>query len=193
MVVIAPRFSLSESLMDGWRYASKTTSTLTLCTPTYSTVDTTDSASCANVLLLPFILCTRPIPSLMQVGGVQIASAGDTFFSSSVARAALFVCRREPSAFASIHGSEPSGWVRSTFISHRSVSNGWARTSFMFTLLLSATRNIWLKRFRSAFRTIFWPLIRDVFVLIVEKFSVFAPSSCHGISWMVDHRLIWSI
>ena len=27
-------FSVSESLMDGWRYASKTTSTLPLCTPT---------------------------------------------------------------------------------------------------------------------------------------------------------------
>ena len=36
----------------------------------------------------------------------------------------------------------------------------------MFTLLLSATRIIWLKRFRSAFRTIFWPFIRNVFVLM---------------------------
>ena len=33
-----------------------------------------------NVLLLPFILCTRPIPSVMQVDGVRIASAGDTFW-----------------------------------------------------------------------------------------------------------------
>ena len=41
--------------------------TLPLCAPTYSTMDKTDSASCANVLLLPFILCTRPIPSMMQV------------------------------------------------------------------------------------------------------------------------------
>ena len=39
----------------------------------------------------------------------------------------------------------------------------------MFTLLLSATRIIWLKRFRSALRTTFWPFIRDVFVLIVEN------------------------
>ena len=39
----------------------------------------------------------------------------------------------------------------------------------MFTLLLSATRIIWLKRFRSAFRAIFWPFVRDVFVLIVEN------------------------
>ena len=39
----------------------------------------------------------------------------------------------------------------------------------MFTLLLSATRIIWPERFRSAFITIFWPFIRDVFVLIVEN------------------------
>ena len=143
--------------MDGWRYASKTTSTLPLCrrsTPTYSTMGKTDSASCANVLLLPFIICTRPIQSMMQVDGVRIASAEDTFFSSSVASAALFVFRRNPSAFACAHGSGPSGW---------------ARTSFMFTHILSATRTIWLKRFRSAFRTTFWPFIPDVFVLIVEN------------------------
>ena len=82
-VVLAHRLRLSESLMDGWRYTSKTTSTLPLCPPTYSTMPNTDSVSCANVLLLPFILCTRPIPSMIQVDGVGIASAGDTFFSSS--------------------------------------------------------------------------------------------------------------
>ena len=140
--------------MDGWRYASKTTSTLPLCIPTYSTMNKTDSASCAHVLLLPFILCTIPIPSMMQVGRVRIASAGDPFFSNSVASAALFVFRRDPSAFASAHDSGP---------------RGWAMTSFMFTLLLSATRIIGLNRFRSAFRTTFWPFIRDVSVLIVEK------------------------
>ena len=47
-----------------------------------------------------------------------------------------------------------------------------ARTSFIFTLLLSATRIIWLKRFRSALRTTFWRFIRDVFVLFVlERFQ----------------------
>ena len=39
----------------------------------------------------------------------------------------------------------------------------------MFTLLLSATRIIWLKRFRCAFRTTFWPLIWYDFALIVEN------------------------
>ena len=82
--------------MDGWRYTSKTTSTLPLCPPTYSTMANTDYASCANVLLLPFILCTRPIPSMIQVGGVGMASAGDTFFSSSLASAALFVFSEGP-------------------------------------------------------------------------------------------------
>ena len=103
-----------------------------------------------------------PDPShqwLSLVGGVRIASAGNTVFSSSVASAALFVFRRDPSAFASAHGSGPSGWTR-TFV--------------MFTLLLSATRIVWLKRFRSAYRTTFWPFIWDVFVLIVENvFSLY--------------------
>ena len=71
-----------------------------------------------------------PVPSIND--GVWIASAGYTFFSSSVASAALFVFRRDPSAFASAHGSGPSGW---------------AMTSFMFTLLLSATRISWLNGF----------------------------------------------
>ena len=57
---------------------------------------------------------------MRQVDGVRIASAGDTFFSSSVASAVLFVFRRDPYAFASAHGSGPS-W--------------WASTSFTFTLI----------------------------------------------------------
>ena len=91
---------------------------------------------------------------MMQVDGVVIASAGDTVFSISLASAALFVFHRNPSAFSTVHSSGPSGC---------------ARTSFMFTLLLSATRIIWLKKFRSALRTILWPFILDVFVLIVEN------------------------
>ena len=143
--------------MDGWRYTSKTT----FCPLTYSTIDKTDSASCTNVLLLPFILCTRPIPLMIQVDGVRIVSEGDTFFSNSLANVALFVFRRDPSAFASVHGSGPSG-------------GGGGRTSFMSTLLLSATRIICLKKFRSAFRTTSWLFIRDVFVLIVENvFSLY--------------------
>ena len=165
--------------MGGWRYASKITSTLPLRTPTYSTMDKTDSASCANVLLLPFILWTRPITSMMQLHGVRIASAGDNFFSSSVASEALFVFRRDPSTVASAHGSGPSGW---------------ARTPVMFTLLLSATMIIWLKRFRFALRTTFWPFIRDVFVLIFDSFQSLLRrlvAEFHG--WWIDHRLIWSI
>ena len=92
-------------------------------------------------------------PSMMEVNGVGIASAGDTCFSSFLASAALFVFRKDQSSFASDHGSGPI-W--------------WTRTSFMFTLLLSATRTIWIKMFLSAFITTFRPFIRDVFVLIVE-------------------------
>ena len=91
---------------------------------------------------------------MIQVDGVVIASAGYTFFSISLASAALFVFHRNPSEFATVHSTG---------------SSGCARTSYMFPLLLSATRIIWLKRFRSALRTILWPFIRDVFVLIVEN------------------------
>ena len=127
---------LGFRIFDGrLTHTSKTTSTLPFWQPTYSTVDKTDSTSCANVLLLPFILCTSPIPSIIQVDGGVIASAGDTFLSISLASAALFVFHRNPSAFATVHSSG---------------SSGCARTSFMFTFLLSATRIIWLKRVRSA-------------------------------------------
>ena len=44
-VVLARRFRLSESLTDSWRHTSKTTSTLPLYLPTYSTMDKTDSAT----------------------------------------------------------------------------------------------------------------------------------------------------
>ena len=46
---------------------------------------------------------------MIQVDGVGIVSAGDTFFSNSLANVALFLFRRDPSAFASVHGSGPSG------------------------------------------------------------------------------------
>ena len=101
--------SVSESLMDGWRYASKTTSTLAPCSPTHCTMDKTYSTSCANVLLFPFIHCKRSIPSMIQVDGVGIASGGYTFFPSSLANAALFFFHRDPSAFASAHGRGPVG------------------------------------------------------------------------------------
>ena len=46
---------------------------------------------------------------MIQVDGVWIVSAGDTFFSNSLANAAMFVFRRDPYAFARVHGSGPSG------------------------------------------------------------------------------------
>ena len=100
-------------IFDGWLpywlavYVKDNINPTTLSTHN-STMAKTDAASCANVLLLPFILCTRPIPSMIHVDGVGIASAGDTFFSISLASAALFVSHRKPSAFASAHGSGPS-------------------------------------------------------------------------------------
>ena len=67
---------------------------------------------------------TRLIPSMMHFG-VGMCSVGDTFFSSSLASAALLVFRKLPSAFASDQGNGPSRW---------------ARTSLILTFLLSATR-----------------------------------------------------
>jgi len=49
------------------------------------------SATCPKVLLLPFSFWTKPIPSMIETHGVGISSAAGTFFSSSLARAALFV------------------------------------------------------------------------------------------------------
>ena len=46
---------------------------------------------------------------MIQVDGVGIVSSGDTFLSNSLANAELFVFHRDPSAFASVHGSGPSG------------------------------------------------------------------------------------
>ena len=109
---------------------SKTTSPIPLYLPTCSTMDKTYSGSCAHVLLLPFILFTRPIPSMMQVDGVGVAFVGDTFFASSLASVTLCVFRRDPSAFASAHGGGPSGW---------------SRTCFMFTFVSSATRIVSLE------------------------------------------------
>ena len=76
-------------MIYGWHYTSTQNQLYHSVQPTYSTTYKTDSASCANVLLLPFIPCTRPIPCMIQVDGVGIASAGDTFFSSSMTSAAL--------------------------------------------------------------------------------------------------------
>ena len=55
---------------------------------------------------------------MIQVDGVGILSAGDTFFSNSLTNAALFVFRRDPSAFASVHGSGPSEGGRDQDILH---------------------------------------------------------------------------
>ena len=95
--------------------------------------------------------CTKHIPSMLQVDGVGITSARDTFPSSSLVNAALFVFRRDSSAFASAHGSGHSG--------HQSCSH----------FCSSATRIIWLKRFQRAFRTTCWPFIWYDFALIVEN------------------------
>ena len=67
----------------------------------------TDSARCANVLLLPFIFCTKLFPSVMQVDESGISSAGETFLSNSLASAALFVFHKDPSAFARAQGRGP--------------------------------------------------------------------------------------
>ena len=100
---------------------------------------------------------------MIQVDGVGIVSAGDTFFSNSLANAALFVFRRDPSAFASVHGSGPSGGED---ILH------------VYTSALSYQDHL-AEEVRSAFRTTYWLFIRDVFVLIVE--NVF--SLCIVILW----------
>ena len=57
---------------------------------------------------------------MIRVDGVVIASAGDTFSPSSLASAALFVFRRDPSAFAIALGSGPSVWARTSMNVHTS-------------------------------------------------------------------------
>ena len=147
--MLALRVSLSEYLMDGWRYTSKTT----FCPLTYSTIGKT--AICANVLLLPFILVpdlSHQWYRLMELGYfLQEIHLSQTPWQM---RPCLF--------FVGTHLHLPVSMAVGPV-------GGGGRTSFMSTLLLSATRIIWLKKFRSAFRTTSWLFIRDVFVLIVEN------------------------
>ena len=46
----------------------------------------------------------------------RIASAGATVYSNSLANAALFVLNRDPSGFASDHGSGLSGCARTSLM-----------------------------------------------------------------------------
>ena len=64
---------------------------------------------------------------MMEADGVGMCSAGDTgpALQTSVA---LFVCRKDPSTFDAAHPTQWAQWV------------GCARTSYMFTFLISATR-----------------------------------------------------
>ena len=75
-----PRLTLSSFLMDSSRYTSNTTSIRKLSAPVHGADMKMASESSAKVLLLPWTLWTRLIPSMMQVDGCSIASANDTFF-----------------------------------------------------------------------------------------------------------------
>ena len=77
---IWPRLTLSSFLMDSSRYTSNTTSIRKLSAPVHGADMKMASESSAKVLLLPWTLWTRLIPSMMQVDGCSIASANDTFF-----------------------------------------------------------------------------------------------------------------
>ena len=69
--------------------------------------------------VLPFIFCIKLIPSMMQVDGSGISSAGETFLSNSLASAALFIFRKDPSAFASAHDRGPSVRSRTSTLSNK--------------------------------------------------------------------------
>ena len=75
-----PRLTLSSFLMDSSRYTSNTTSIRKFSAPVHGADMKMASESSAKVLLLPWTLWTRLIPSMMQVDGCSIASANDTFF-----------------------------------------------------------------------------------------------------------------
>ena len=57
------------------------------------------SATCAKGFLVAIQFLDQAHPIMMEADGVGMSSAEDTFFSSSLASAALFVFRNEPSAF----------------------------------------------------------------------------------------------
>ena len=80
---IWPRLTLSSFLMDSSRYTSNTTSIRKLSAPVHGADMKMASESSAKVLLLPWTLWTRLIPSMMQVDGCSIASANDTFFPAA--------------------------------------------------------------------------------------------------------------
>ncbi len=145
-----------------------------LLAPYWRTWAKADSDSWENVLSFPFSFWTRLIPSMMVADGSGITSAGETFFSNPLARAALLVLQRLPSPLASAYGKSPSGWTK---------------TSPICSFLLSATRAICPNRFLSAFRTTSlarpWP--RGFLLISVNVFSLLF-LSCDGIVW-VAHLL----
>lgn len=54
------------------------------------------------------------MPSIKHADGWGITYAACTFFWSSFAKVALLVLRKVPSGLASVHGSDPRGWVRTS-------------------------------------------------------------------------------
>jgi len=83
---------LSFSLFNGGRaiYIKDNINSL-VWSPSWRISVKASFATCPKVLLLLFNFWTKPIPSMIVTHGVGISSAAGTSFSSSVARATLFV------------------------------------------------------------------------------------------------------
>jgi len=130
-----------------------------LLEPSWRTWDKVDSASCQKVWSFPFSFWTRLIPSMMVADSSGMSSAGETFFSNSLARAALLALRSDPSSLASAQGKGPSGR---------------AKTSLICRFLLSAVMTIWPNSLLSAFRTtsLARPWLRGFFLMSENVFSL---------------------
>ena len=87
--------------------------------------------------------------------GSGMVSAGNTCFSNSLARAALFVFLIVPSP---LHG----------YSAHGNCPSWWERTSLIRRWRLSTTRTIWVNIFMSACRITLFELLGEVFVRISE-------------------------
>ena len=104
----------SLSILDGFISVDiQTTTILWHSKLSCNTIPKTESESSANVLLLPFIFCSRLMPLIRHADGPLLRlSAVVALFSNCLARTALFVFRKDPLPFASAHCRGPSAKAR---------------------------------------------------------------------------------
>ena len=130
-----------------------------LWAPLCRTSDRTESVNyLCKCLATPFNFWTGFNRPLIHADGSGMVPAGVTFFSSSLASAALFVLRRDPSLFASAHSSGLSGCARTTLMimyPNRSLSICFQDhlLSFVFVCIFFL---VWGNVFKFCFFTLSW-------------------------------------